>query len=279
MLAQALLAEGVAKLQAAGIDDAPRDARWLLAHALGIGRDRLTLVLRDPVTPAQQAAFWQAIDARLRRQPVAQIIGTRLFWGRPFLVTPDVLDPRPETETLVEAALQQQFATVLDLGTGSGAILLSLLAERPEATGLGIDLSPQALQVARRNADALGVSARARFAQSDWFGAVDGKFDLIVSNPPYIAEPDYATLAPELRDWEPRMALVPAACDGSGLAAYRIIAAQAPAYLAAKGWLMVEIGLGQGADVLALFAQAGLRHGQIIADMSGRGRTVIAQAT
>lgn len=278
MLAQALLAEGVAKLKSAGIDDAPRDARWLLAHALGIGRDRLTLVLRDPATPEQQARYQQAIDARARRQPVAQIIGVRLFWGRSFYVTPDVLDPRPETETLVETALQQSFDTVLDLGTGSGAIVLSLLAERANASGIGVDMSPQALSVARRNADALGVSARVEFVHSDWFKAVEGKFDLIVSNPPYIAASAYPTLAPELREWEPCMALVPKDCDGSGLAAYRIIAAQAPDYLASKGWLMVEIGLGQGADVLALFAQAGLKDARIIPDLSGRGRVVIAQA-
>jgi len=277
-LAQMLLAEGVATLKAAGIEGAARDARWLLAHALGIGRDRLTLVLSDPVTQAQVTLFRQAIAARARRQPVAQIVGTRLFWGRSFHVTPDVLDPRPETETLIDCALKKPFSSVLDLGTGSGAILLSLLAERAGAVGMGADLSPEALDVARRNADALGLAARADFVQSDWFDKISGRFDLIVSNPPYIAAPDYAGLAPELRDWEPRMALVPKECDGSGLAAYRAIIAHAPDYLTDGGWLMVEIGLGQGADVLALLTQAGLVYGQVIADMTGRGRVVIAQA-
>ena len=278
MHAQALLAEGVNTLKAAGIEDSARDARWLLAYALGIERDRLTLALHDPVTADQETLFRQAIMARTRHQPVAQIIGARLFWGRSFQVSPDVLDPRPETETLVEAALRHPVGRVLDLGTGSGAILLTLLAERPEATGLGVDLSPNALEVARQNAEALGLSARARFVHSDWFSEVEGEFDLIVSNPPYIAATDFAGLAPEVRDWEPHMALVPNGCDGSGLAAYRVIAAQAPKYLAAQGWLMVEIGVGQGADVLALFTQAGLKRGQILPDLSGRGRVVVAQA-
>ncbi|TDW39953.1 peptide chain release factor N(5)-glutamine methyltransferase [Roseinatronobacter bogoriensis] len=278
MHAQALLAEGINTLKAAGIEDSARDARWLLAYALGIERDRLTLALHDPVTADQETLFRQAIMARTRHQPVAQIIGARLFWGRSFQVSPDVLDPRPETETLVEAALRHPVGRVLDLGTGSGAILLTLLAERPEATGLGVDLSPNALEVARQNAEALGLSARARFVHSDWFSEVEGEFDLIVSNPPYIAATDFAGLAPEVRDWEPHMALVPNGCDGSGLAAYRVIAAQAPKYLAAQGWLMVEIGVGQGADVLALFTQAGLKRGQILPDLSGRGRVVVAQA-
>ncbi len=278
MRAQELLAEGVGKLLAAGVDGGARDARWLLAHALGIERDRLTLALHDPVPEAQQTLFRQAITARAHHQPVAQIIGARLFWGRSFRVSPDVLDPRPETETLVEKALQHAFGRVLDLGTGSGAILLSLLAERPGAIGVGVDLSLDALDIARHNAKALNLSQRAQFMRSDWFSAVEGKFDLIVSNPPYIAASDFAGLAPEVRDWEPRMALVPDGCDGSGLAAYRTIAAHAPEYLAAKGWLMVEIGVGQGPDVLALFTQAGLRQGQILSDLSGRGRVVVAQA-
>nr|WP_142080211.1 peptide chain release factor N(5)-glutamine methyltransferase [Roseinatronobacter monicus] len=277
MLAQGLLAEGVGTLKAAGIDGAARDARWLLAHALGIGRDRLALALADPVTQAQQSQFRQAIAARARHQPVAQIIGKRLFWGQSFHVTPDVLDPRPETETLIDCALKKPFSSVLDLGTGSGAILLSLLAERTDTVGVGADLSPKALDVARRNAEALGLAARAEFVQSDWFDGVSGKFDLLVSNPPYIAAPDHAALAPEVRDWEPRMALVPEDCDGSGLAAYRAIIAQAPEHLTRGGWLMVEIGLGQGADVLALATQAGLVNGNVIPDMTGRGRVVIAQ--
>ncbi len=278
MQAQALLAEGIAQLRAAGIEGAPRDARWLLAHALDLAPDRLTLALHDQMSVAQITRFRAAIAARARHQPVAQITGARLFWGRRFHVTPDVLDPRPETETLIEAALAQPFSRLLDLGTGSGAILLTLLAERPQATGLGVDLSAAALEVARKNASALGLEARAAFQCSDWFAEVAGQFDLIVANPPYIAAPDHDTLALDTRLWEPRMALVPAACDGTGLAAYRAITAQTATYLRPNGWLMVEIGLGQGPEVASLMSDAGLHDPRILPDLTGRGRVVVAQA-
>ncbi|WP_071798255.1 peptide chain release factor N(5)-glutamine methyltransferase [Natronohydrobacter thiooxidans] len=276
MQAQVLLAEGVAALRAAGIEGAARDARWLMAHALDLGLDRLTLALQDPVTEAQAARFQAAIAARAHRQPVAQITGQRLFWGRLFRVTPDVLDPRPETETLIATALEQPFGRVLDLGTGSGAILATLLAECPEATGTGVDLSPAALGVAQGNAQVLGVAPRVSFLHSDWCAGVSGQFDLIVSNPPYIGAGEIADLAPETRDWEPRMALVPEGCDGTGLAAYRAIAAQAPAHLAPGGRLIVELGLGQGPAVLALFAQAGLTSGRLVDDLTGRARVALA---
>ena len=278
MQAQALLSEGVQVLRAAGIDGAARDARWLLAHALEVPQDRLTLALHDPVTEAQAARFRAAIAARARHQPVAQITGQRLFWGRAFRVTPDVLDPRPETETLIATALEQSFARLLDLGTGSGAILATLLAECPGATGVGVDLSPAALGIAQGNAQALGVASRASFLHSDWCAGVSGQYDLIVSNPPYIGVQEVAELAPETRDWEPRMALVPAGCDGTGLAAYRVIAAQAPAHLAPGGRLMVELGPGQGPAVLALFAQAGLTQGRLVDDLTGRARVALAHA-
>lgn len=278
MQAQALLAEGVTVLRGAGIEGAARDARWLLAYALDVPQDRLTLALHELTTQAQAARFRAAIAARARHQPVAQITGRRLFWGRVFRVTPDVLDPRPETETLIETALAEPFHHVLDLGTGSGAILVTLLAECPHATGTAVDLSPAALQVAQGNAQALGVAARADFRLSDWCANVDGQFDLIVSNPPYIGAGELDQLAPETRDWEPHMALVPAGCDGSGLDAYRAIAAQAPQHLAPGGRLVVEIGLGQGPDVLALFAAAGLREGSLLDDLSGRPRIVAARA-
>ncbi len=277
MQAQHLLAQGVRALQTAGIEGAARDARWLMAHALGVAQDRLLLALHDPVTEAQAAQFLRAISARATHQPVAQITGQRLFWGRRFRVTPDVLDPRPETETLIEQALAQPFARVLDLGTGSGAILCTLLAEQVEATGLGVDLSPAALEVAQSNAAALGVASRAVFRCSDWCADVTGQFDLIVSNPPYIAASEVADLAPETRDWEPRMALVPDHCDGSGLAAYRVIAAQAPRHLAPGGRLVVEIGLGQGPAVLALFTAGGLQAGVLCKDLTGRARVVTAR--
>lgn len=272
-----ILAEGVVALQEAQIEGAARDARWLLAHALGVAQDRVSLLAHDAISDEAASCFRQAITQRVARQPVAQIIGARLFWGRSFRVTPDVLDPRPETETLIATALELPWQTVLDLGTGSGAILLSLLAERAGATGLGVDLSEAALAVAQENAARLGLERRATFQHSDWYAAVEGRFDLIVSNPPYIAAPDHATLAPETRDWEPRMALVPRGCTGDGLSDYARIAAQATQYMAPGGWLVVETGLGQTEAVGALLEAKGLSSVQSHDDLTGRARVVMAQ--
>lgn len=268
------LREAIARLREAGVDDPPRDARALMAHAAGLTPDRLTLHLTDPLTPAQEQLFDDHIAARTRRQPVSQIIGHRLFWGRQFCVTPDVLDPRPETEVLVDIALSQPFSRVLDLGTGSGAILLTLLAERPDATGQGVDLSPGALAVARGNARLLGVMARAELVQSDWYAGVTGQFDLIVSNPPYIAADEMAGLSPEVREWEPHLALTP---GGDGLDAYRAIAAGACAHLVAGGRIAVEIGPTQGPAVCAIFASVGLERPQTLTDLDGRPRVVTSR--
>lgn len=270
------LAVALARLRAAGVPGAAGDARRLLAHAMGVDPARLTLHLEDGLSASQLAHFQTLTEARARFQPVAQLVGGRDFWGRRFLVTPDVLDPRPETETLIAAALEKPFADVLDLGTGSGAILLTLLAERPAARGLGVDLSPAALAVAQANAQGLGIT-RARLEVSDWFAAVTGQFDLIVSNPPYIAQSELEALSPDVRDWEPRMALVPAQDDGTGLAAYRHICAHAPRFLRPGGWLAVEIGAGQGPDVAALFASSGFGRISLCPDLDGRMRVVQGQ--
>lgn len=260
------------RLAAAGIPDAPRDARALLAHAAGIAPDRLTLHLHDLLSPAASAAFEAAITRRTQREPVSHITGTRLFWGRSFRVTPDTLDPRPETELLVAEALKEPFTKLLDLGTGTGCILLSCLAGMPIATGTGTDIHPPTLAVAQDNAAALGLGSRARFQLSDWFGAVTGRFDLIVSNPPYIAEDEMPALSPEVMH-EPRRALTP---GGDGLDAYRAIARGAPARLMPGGRLLVEIGPTQGAAVSALFAAQGFAAIRILPDLDGRDRVVAA---
>ena len=269
-----LLAQAVARLRAAGVADPARDARLLLAHALGLAPDRLTLHLDDAPSAMQLAAFEAALQARAARQPVSQIIGGRWFWGRWFHVTRDVLDPRPETETLISAALEAPFARVLDLGTGTGAILLTLLAEAPQARGLGVDLSEAALAVAARNAAALGLESRARLQPSDWFTAVAGRFDLIVSNPPYIAADEMPGLGPETRDWEPHLALTP---GGDGLEAYRRIAAGLLPHLEPGGRLLLEIGPSQSAAVEALLAAAGLDAIETRRDLDGRPRLVCAR--
>ncbi|TGD45250.1 peptide chain release factor N(5)-glutamine methyltransferase [Pseudotabrizicola sediminis] len=271
----AALVQAVRDLRAAGVPDAAGDARVLLAHAAGIAPDRLTLHLPEEASEAALSSFATLTRRRAVREPVSHLTGGRLFWGRRFIVTPDVLDPRPETETLVIEALRAPFARVLDLGTGSGAIVLSLLADRDAAVGLGVDLSTAALDVAGRNAQALGLGDRCRFAQGSWFAPVDGRFDLIVSNPPYIAEAEMADLSPEVRLYEPHLALTP---GGDGLDAYRVIAAGVGAHLAAKGRLLLEIGPSQGAAVAQMLQAAGLHHVRVLPDLDGRDRVVSGQA-
>ena len=263
------------RLQAAGVEGAARDLRLLLAFATGIPPDRLTPVLADPLPGAAAARFEAAVTARVARQPVSQIVGGRLFWGRWFRVTPDVLDPRPETETLIATALDGEFSRVLDLGTGSGVILITLLAERGEATGTGVDLSPKALSVAAANAAALSVAGRATFLQSDWLSAVRGRFDLVVANPPYIAQAEMPGLSPEVRLWEPRLALTP---GGDGLDACRSILRDVRSVLVPSGRVLLEIGASQGDAVAALCQSAGLQAVTVLQDMDGRDRVVSAVA-
>jgi len=271
--AEALRA-AVARLNAAGIEDAPRDARRLLAHAMRIAPDRVTLHLADPFDAGMAAAFDAAIAARAARQPVSQITGWRDFYGQRFRVTPDTLDPRPETEILVTAALERPFVKMLDLGTGTGCILLSCLAGMPFASGTGTDQSEAALAVARENAESLGLKTRARFLRADWFDGIAGKFDLIASNPPYIAEVEMPGLSPEVRDWEPSAALTP---GGDGLDAYRAIAAGAGARLMPGGRLLLEIGPTQAGAVEALLDAAGFDRPEVRTDLDGRDRVVEAR--
>ncbi len=261
-------------LTAAGVPDAARDARKLFAYASGVDAWRLTLTLPEPVAPDVQARFDVLIARRVQREPVSHLIGTREFYGRAFEVTPDVLDPRPETETLIAVALRQNFTKVLDLGTGSGCILVTLLAEMTNATGVGGDASAAALTVASRNARRHGVAARATFVQSDWMAAIAGPFDLIVSNPPYIAADEMPALSPEVRHWEPRMALTD---EADGLSAYRVIVAQALAVLVPDGVLLFEIGPTQGTAVTQMMRDADLRNVAVVPDLDGRDRVVMGQ--
>lgn len=273
MKAQEALVGATRQLTQAGIEGAAGDARRLLAHALGVAPDRLTLALQDPLPEGAQMRLDAAIAARAAHQPVAQITGKRMFWGQEFRVTRDTLDPRPDTETLVAAALEQPFVSLLDLGTGTGCILISLLKSMPFARGTGTDISPAALEIARENAQTLGVAPRATLIESDWFSAVPGRFDLIVSNPPYIAQDEMAGLSADVRDWEPLGALTP---GGDGLDAYRAIARGAGARLMAGGRILLEIGPTQGAAVRALLAAQGFHDIAIRQDFDGRDRVVTA---
>jgi release factor glutamine methyltransferase len=261
-------------LRTAGVEGAARDARLLLAHARGIAPERLILEMESEGDATTVARFGDLIARRAMREPLSHLTGLRAFWGRDFHVSPAVLDPRPETETLIAAALQAPFRRVLDLGTGSGAILITLLAENPGATGLGVDLSPEALGVAQSNADRLGVAQRASLQQSDWFCAVEGQFDLIVSNPPYIAAAEMPDLAPEVHNWEPHLALTP---GGDGLDAYRALIPGLPAHMSSGARVLLEIGPTQGPEVLDLLGRAGLAETGILRDLDGRDRVACAR--
>lgn len=264
----------IAALEAAGVPDPSGDARRLFDWAYRRGQSVDMPQDRDAPNDLTIELFEAALQARANRKPVSQIIGSRAFWRHDFVVTGDVLDPRPDTETLVEQALNEDFSNVLDLGTGSGCIVISLLADRPDAYGLGVDLSAKALEVAQVNADHVGVSSRLDLRQSDWFEGVEDRFDLIVSNPPYIAKSEMPDLAPEVRDHEPEMAL----SDGAdGLECYRIIAAQAGDHLHAGGRLLVEIGLTQADAVSDLFRAAGLVDVRTLQDINGRDRVIAAR--
>jgi release factor glutamine methyltransferase len=239
------------------------DARLLVAHALGLDHAGLAAQAARALTPNESAAIAALAARRLAREPVARIVGAKEFWGLNLRLNGATLVPRPETETVVEAALDAldhlqirgEALAFADLGTGSGALLLALLSELPEARGLGTDISPQAVCCARDNAVALGLAARAWFLACDYGAALKGPFDLIVSNPPYVARHHISTLAPEVRVFDPLLAL-----DGGadGLDGYRAIAAAAPQLLSPNGILVLELGIGQHGAVEALLAAAGL---------------------
>lgn len=269
-----LVLSATRRLTQAGVPDAARDARRLFSFATGTDASRLTLTLPEPVCEGVSEAYEALIVRRMAREPLSHLIGSRAFYGRDFKVTSDVLDPRPETETLVEVALRANFTRVADLGTGSGCILVTLLVEVPAVLGVGIDLSGRALEVARFNAQSHGVASRTKFICTDWLEGVSGPFDLIVANPPYIAADEMAGLAPEVMLFEPEMALT----DGAdGLTHYHRIVAQAVPLLLPSGRLLFEIGPTQGEAVAQLMRDQGFRHVTVIPDLDGRDRVVSGQ--
>jgi release factor glutamine methyltransferase len=265
------------RLEAAGIEGPVIDARLLVEAASGATR---TEIITDPhrvLADAQEAALETYVARRAAREPVSHILGRKGFWKIMLSVTPQVLTPRPDTETVVERVLKAfpegRAFTVLDLGVGSGAILLSILAERPAAKGLGVDVSEEALAVARENAANLGLEGRTVLLRGDWTrGLGDASFDLVVSNPPYITSREIETLEPEVRDHEPRLAL-----DGGadGLDAYRLLAPEILRVLKPGGRFAVEIGFDQSQAVEALFREAGALNVETAKDLAERDRVVL----
>jgi release factor glutamine methyltransferase len=240
-----------ARLRLADTETPSLDARLLLQHATGLSHAELIANDDRHIDDAMVVAFCAMVARRAAFEPVSRILGAREFYGRSFKVTPDVLDPRADTETLVELCLTLNPKRILDLGTGSGILAVTVLAEIESTTCVAVDVSPDALAVARHNAATLGVADRLVFVESNWFSKVEGQFDLIVSNPPYIPAYDVLGLDVEVRDHDPHLAL---AGGPDGLDCYRAIAAGAALHLAPQGSVVVEIGAGQAADVARIFA-------------------------
>ena len=274
MMLRALIARGTSALDQGGIPNAARDARLLAAHVCDIDPSRVTLHEMDKVSEAAIARFDDAITQRQNHRPVSRIIGVRQFWGRNFQITDDVLDPRGDTETLIAEALKTPAKRILDLGTGSGILGITLAMEQVDAVVVVTDISQAALAVAKANAKRYHVEDRIEFLQSDWFDSLQGKFDLIISNPPYIGENELEGLEPDVIDYDPIIALTP---GGDGLAPYRIIAGQAKDYLNKNGQVIVEIGYLQGNEVKNLFLRAGFANVQTLQDVNGKERAIVAK--
>ena len=279
--------EAVMRLGAAGVDAARTEAWLLLAHLRSADRATLLAHAHEPLDDVLWRSFEGLVDRRMAREPFAQIIGSKEFWSLDFQINADVLCPRPDTECLVEAALEEVQSMdarqdnwcprewrgrILDLGTGSGCLLLALLSELRAADGLGVDASRKALSVARLNGERLGVDERVRWLCSDWGTSLEGQFDLIVSNPPYIAEEDAEVLAPEVRDFEPATALF---AGKDGLDAYRLLRHDLNRLLADGGAVCLEVGEGQAEAVEALFLGAGFPSSRRRQDLAGIDRCLI----
>ncbi len=282
MTAAALLREAEQALRGAGIDSAAWDAERLLRHVLQWDRAAVLTRSAEKVAPDAQARLRDLVARRARRIPLQQLVGTQAFWRHEFLVTPDVLVPRPETELLVETALARlrgsERPVLVDVGTGSGCIALSLALERPDAEVHATEISGAALAVARENARRLGAASRVAFHEGDLLtpvSALAGRIALVLSNPPYVAEAERDALAPEVRDHEPALALF---AGKDGLAVYRRLVPAAAAVLRPGGLLALEIGHGQADAVTRLCREAGLTVETVAADLQGIARVVVARA-
>jgi release factor glutamine methyltransferase len=275
-----LIGEAAAALSEAGFEEPRRLARRLTGSAFAVSAARLLAESDREVDSKDAQRLHEFLRRMVQHEPLSRIFGHREFWGLDFALSPDTLDPRPETETLVASVLARiedrgAPLTILDLGVGTGCVLLALLTELSAATGIGVDICAGAARTARANAAALGLAARADFIVGDWLAALDARFSVIVANPPYIATGMLGGLPRAVRDYDPVLALDG---GGDGLAAYRAIAAGLAARLAPAGIFAVEIGAGQRGDVQAILAEAGLAVDGVESDLGGISRCVIASS-
>ena len=276
MTVQELLTASQAKLRECGISDPVRDARLLLADCLELRTQNLNLLDNSCISEIKISKFWRMINERCKRKPVSKILGYRSFWGRDFEINENVLDPRGDTETLIELILDYNFENMLELGTGSGAIAITVLAERPEVTCVATDISQYALNTARTNSKRHGVQSRLKLLYSNWFDKISGSFDIIVSNPPYISSKEYAQLSAEVLKYDPKISLT---LGGDGLEAYREILSQALEKLSKNGHIFLEIGYTQANAVGHLFKEAGFQQIKVHKDLGSRDRVISAKAS
>ena len=276
MTVQELLTASQAKLRECGISDPVRDARLLLADCLELRTQNLNLLDNSCISEIKISKFWRMINERCKRKPVSKILGYRSFWGRDFEINENVLDPRGDTETLIELILDCNFENMLELGTGSGAIAITILAERPEVTCVATDISQYALNIARTNSKRHGVQSRLKLLYSNWFDKISGSFDIIVSNPPYISSKEYTQLSAEVLKYDPKISLT---LGGDGLEAYREILSQAIEKLSKNGHIFLEIGHTQANAVGHLFKEAGFQQIKVHKDLGSRDRVISAEAS
>jgi release factor glutamine methyltransferase len=276
MKVQELLIASQAKLRECGISDPIRDARLLLADCLELRTQNLNLLNDSYISEIKISKFQRMVKERCKRKPVSKILGYRSFWGRDFEINENVLDPRGDTETLIELILDCKFENMLELGTGSGAIAITVLAERPEVTCVATDISEYALKTASTNSKRHGVESRLKLLHSNWFEKISGSFDVIVSNPPYISSEEYAQLSAEVVKYDPKISLT---LGGDGLEAYREILSQALEKLSKNGHIFLEIGYTQANAVGHLFREAGFQQIKVHKDLGSRDRVISAKAS
>jgi len=274
---EAALSAGRTALDGAGVETSALDSRLLLEAAMDAGTARIVAEPDRALDTRQEEQYRRFLERRRNREPISRILGRRAFWKDEFVVTAETLTPRPESETLIELAVEHfrrgAPRRILDLGTGTGCLLLSALREFPDAAGLGVDLSPGACRAALRNARILGLAGRTRIICGNWGTAIGGTFDLILCNPPYIADREQETLSPEVREFEPRQALF---AGVRGLDAYRELIPELAANLAPGGTLIVEIGHRQGPDVSRILVESGFCVAARARDLANRERCLLA---